>query len=129
VIFSRDKAFVGTSVGGVTFRHARALDSTSVEGDAIPVGSFPGTGSSTISIYASTERISASETSWVQPSILVFLNPFAALSVIAVLMDLLLKIPQSSSGIILLVCMISMQVLYLYFIYKFFKVACLQTVM
>ena len=123
MIFSRDKALVGTSVGGVIFRHARAVDCTSVEGGDIPVGLFSGTGSSTFSIYASTERISASETSWVQPTILVFLNPFA-FSVLAVLMNLLLKITQSSSGVILLVCMISCTFyICTSYTYKFFKVA------
>jgi hypothetical protein len=35
---------------------------------AISIGSFAGTGSSTFSIYASTERISVSETNGVEPT-------------------------------------------------------------
>ena len=66
--FGHTGARVGTSVAVLTFRHARALGSASVEGAAIPVGSFSGTGSSTFFIYASTERISVIESVWVELS-------------------------------------------------------------
>jgi len=102
----------------------KALGSTSVEGTVIPVDSYSGTGSSTFFIYASTERISVSETIWVEPPNSGVSKPVRGFvctcSPHEPIVENSTELMRSNFAVVFV---ISIQVLYLYFIYKCFKVA------